>query len=130
MPSDIIDEAIRSQLKEISVFIWDELKAFNLPNGESRVFCNTISNVQATTNFDKPISIYPNPSKDFFSIRNVKKNQYIQISDIEGKIIYASQNDSDKDFNIPLSKNQSGVYILTITNADKTLVFSERLIKL
>ena len=62
------------------------------------------------------ISIYPNPSNGIFYIN--KTVNYIQIIDINGKIINKLKN--SKEFNITNQKN--GLYLVHILNKEKVII--------
>jgi hypothetical protein len=75
----------------------------------------------STTNFDieNQVSIYPNPTSNYLTLKNVLENSKIIISDLNGRII--------KQFiyqkpNIDLQSLEKGIYLLTINN-DKTFKF-------
>lgn len=78
----------------------------------------------STTNFEieNQVSIYPNPTSNYLTLKNVLENSKILISDINGRII--------KQFiyqkpTIDLQGLEKGVYFLTINN-DKTFKFIKK----
>lgn len=70
---------------------------------------------------EEKISIYPNPFNDFINIelKNYIKIEYINISDITGKIIYTS---NTIDTKIDLSNLKNGVYFLKIKSNENLII--------
>ncbi|MEA2041645.1 MAG: LamG-like jellyroll fold domain-containing protein [Bacteroidota bacterium] len=66
------------------------------------------------------LSIYPNPSKGIFTIETDKTYDVV-ISDISGKVVYASEIQANSKPEIDLSNQSSGIYLVTFKNAQQTI---------
>ena len=105
---------------EIYYYINNQWKQNNLIQGSLmiRPVFGDVENYLTNLNEDnnENISIYPNPSNGIFYIN--KTVNYIQIIDINGKIINKLKN--SKEFNITNQKN--GLYLVHILNKEKVII--------
>lgn len=76
------------------------------------IFCPSLSVNNA--DFDKNISIYPNPSNGYFII-DAKEEVTVKVFDLFGKLIYTSNLTTGKN-NIDISIYKAGVYVLYSSN--------------
>ncbi|RAV98324.1 choice-of-anchor tandem repeat GloVer-containing protein [Pseudochryseolinea flava] len=83
----------------------------------------------ATTTFDatleRSVEVFPNPSRNSFTLKNVRASQEIIVSDGSGNVVYRNNNLKDGEIfgdNLP-----RGVYILTIKGKDEKQIV--RLVK-
>lgn len=69
--------------------------------------------------FDKGnnISIYPNPTKDNFTISGLKGNENIKVYDVSGRLIH-QVNAANTSVTVPLDKLSEGVYHISIISKD------------
>ena len=66
--------------------------------------------------------IYPNPAKDIINIQLDQIGEYqIVMRDLSGRILSAKTNSSSNNSTINVSNYSSGIYLLTVSNADFTL---------
>jgi hypothetical protein len=72
------------------------------------------------------ITIYPNPATENVSIKTGMKNVEIEISDVNGKLIYKTIS-NDAVVNISLSKYAKGLYFIKVKQGDEVNV--QKLIK-
>ena len=63
---------------------------------------------------NKSLKIYPNPTKDFINIKNLKENQTLKIYDILGKNLIDIKYNADKA--IDVSSLEKGIYYLKFEN--------------
>jgi hypothetical protein len=74
------------------------------------------------------INIYPNPTKDYVVINNLKGENQITIIDLNGRMRYY-QNSSSNQVEINLEGLESGIYNLNIINGNnistKKLIIAE-----
>ncbi|MCX6182121.1 MAG: hypothetical protein NT150_09360, partial [Bacteroidetes bacterium] len=64
-----IDQRILDRFSQISTFIMSELTAFNFPNSSSRVWKNTITNIEKSVQLDESkITLYPNPANNHITL--------------------------------------------------------------
>ncbi|NOQ24164.1 MAG: T9SS type A sorting domain-containing protein [Bacteroidales bacterium] len=77
----------------------------------------------------KNVVIYPNPSNNLFNIDlgNTKNIDQIVVTDINGRVVFESTNVKHEKFEINLSNQSKGIYILSIKM--KTDVSNYKLIK-
>lgn len=87
------------------------------------------SKTNELTNSINNISVYPNPTLDFFTINSSETNlKSVEIMSIEGKVIF-TRNDLNGDrLEIDFTKYQNGIYIVNITTIDNK-VTSQKIIK-
>jgi hypothetical protein len=77
------------------------------------------------------INIYPNPSKGLFTIQSsaISGQRSIEVYNELGQKVYSQFNIQNPTFNIDLSSNPNGVYLIRILNTDGTLVTEKKMIK-
>ncbi|HBJ09697.1 MAG TPA: Por secretion system protein, partial [Coprobacter fastidiosus] len=68
---------------------------------------------------DSRISVYPNPAKDQVTIRSEVPVNKISLIDLNGKIIYSSNPDSEIAV-LPLNGLYKGVYVLKLNTGEET----------
>lgn len=73
---------------------------------------STISNI-IDTRLDSPLKIYPNPSRGMLNIEGDQINE-IQISTLNGQIVYAKNDFKTNNTNIDLSALPQGLYFITV----------------
>jgi len=69
-------------------------------------------------------NIYPNPNSGKFTIKfnnSDLNNVYIDIVDVNGKIIYQNNNISSNNLEIDISENAKGTYFIRVNNGGKAL---------
>ncbi len=80
----------------------------------------TVLSVPETPNFEKRLSVYPNPSNDKLTIENKTKEAFnLSLIDNTGKYIYRKTLNGKSD--VDVSKFNAGIYFLKITNLDGPL---------
>lgn len=57
------------------------------------------------------VSVFPNPATDFISVKSDEKIQSIKIYDVQGKLLYASDNTQEEN-GINLKEFSPGIYLL------------------
>lgn len=58
------------------------------------------------------LEIFPNPAKDFVSIKGIGHNVEVELLDANGRVLQRIQNTTDTDLRISLEDVESGVYFL------------------
>lgn len=75
------------------------------------------------------IQIYPNPTKDFFSVTNTQEeNLILKVYDVSGKLLLEN-NKYSPGSTISLKEYANGIYILKILDQDHNTIVSKKLIK-
>lgn len=112
----IIHPVITSNYQSVVNFIWDELHAFETPNGNSRVFCSPVTESRPISTESIAIQLYPNPASQ--SIRVISKEPivHIEISDILGNTYQSQELNNNFNSNIDIHQLPNGVYFLKITS--------------
>ena len=84
--------------------------------------CYIVSTVNiADNNFNKSLSLYPNPATTTFTIESTNKIQSIKVFDILGEEIL-KQVQNDQRVSIDVSGIAKGIYFVQITDANKNVV--------
>ena len=71
--------------------------------------------------------IYPNPTLNYISIKNLDFNSLITIYNLAGQLVYSETNSNNKNETIDLSRLNSGIYLLNISNNNNSYTY--RIIK-
>ena len=71
--------------------------------------------------------IYPNPTLNYISIKNLDFNSLITIYNLAGQLVYSETNSNNKNETIDLSGLNSGIYLLNISNNNNSYTY--RIIK-
>ena len=71
--------------------------------------------------------IYPNPTLNYISIKNLDFNSLITIYNLTGQLVYSETNANNKNKTIDLSRLNSGIYLLNISNNNNSYTY--RIIK-
>lgn len=126
-PSDQVHDGVRNNLATICDFIWEELLAFNLPNGESRVFSAT-----PTANVDLEnieIGIFPNPAQGAFNIIGLDADYSVEVIDVLGNVIYQRGNNFTSEARVNINHASKGLYFIQVRNRQGDILASKRIIK-
>jgi len=111
-----IDQRILDRFSNISAFIMTELKAFNFPNGESRVWENTTTKIEESKELGETnIKIYPNPVKGIINLNIGIKlfgNVYT-IYDNTGRVVLTGIINQENT-TIELGNLSDGIYMFSI----------------
>jgi len=111
-----IDQRILDRFSDISAFIMTELKAFNFPNGESRVWENTTTIIEESKELGETnIKIYPNPVKGIINLNIGIKlfgNVYT-IYDNTGRVVLTGIINQENT-TIELGNLSDGIYMFSI----------------
>lgn len=101
----------------VKLYVYDE--AFPT-NGDTLTWVVNASpvSVSETNNEWNIISVYPNPSTNYFTINNIPETCMLFIFDAVGKLIEQSQITSNQK-TIDVSNYTNGVYTLTLVGANK-----------
>lgn len=76
----------------------------------------------------KNIEIFPNPTVDVLSIKNINNLKSVAIVDITGKEVFKSNDVNSEVISIDFSTFASGIYFLNLTNTDN-VVTSQKIVK-
>lgn len=89
-------------------------------NALYRIFNNNLTNITFTANDFKT---YPNPATDNLSLKlkNNIDNATLKIISLTGQTVFEKQNISGTDFSLDVTNLSTGLYIVLITDGDKTL---------
>lgn len=121
VPSNSVNTFIINNLSTIKNFVWSELNAFNLPNGESRVFYLTANINDPSLNNDI-FTLYPNPTNNSFKIdTNFNDAFSIEIFDVTGRLYKKLENIKTND-NVNVIGLSKGVYYVNLHYNDKVII--------
>ncbi|MCX7696460.1 MAG: T9SS type A sorting domain-containing protein [Bacteroidales bacterium] len=79
--------------------------------------------------FPAPISIFPNPCKDWCNVITSFPTDRLEIYDRTGKVLYSEEKTNDQFYSILVSQYKSGIYFMVVTDL-KGKRFSCPIIKL
>jgi len=113
-PTGFISPIIAENYEILNQFLWNELAAFNEPDGTSKVFCPSSTTTQDPM-VESSISINPNPSTDFIIVNSKVENLQLSIYDTNGKLVSTIQI-IHNDQKIDISFLQPGIYYIKGTN--------------
>lgn len=88
------------------------------------VSVTTLTGVEQLLGEEEKVSVYPNPSNGVVSIHNeanFTKTQTIEIYNLLGEKIYSMINENAKDLKINLSDSPKGIYIVKISDGEKSI---------
>jgi hypothetical protein len=84
----------------------------------TQAFCvNNITSVE--NNAVNNVRLYPNPANDFVFIEGLENNSLLNVFDINGKLIFSTVVNSDKQ-TLDVSNYIQGIYFVTFSNANNT----------
>lgn len=128
MPSDLVYERIRTNLGTIRDFIWAELNAFNLPNGDSRVFASPIMDI-SNKNLDSDVlQLFPNPSTGRILFSEDLDNYAVTITNICGdKLPNNAYLTADREMDI--SSLPNGLYFVRLWDQRGGVELVRRVVK-
>jgi hypothetical protein len=95
---------------------------------ENYLVTSTIAFIPIEDSQEKLYSIYPNPARDklFLNPLTKEKASYVQITNIEGKILYRGNYDSNS---LELSKFVSGILVVHLLDKKGHIVQVEKIVK-
>ena len=64
------------------------------------------------------VSLFPNPAKDNITINNLKGNEVIRMTTIEGKVIHEVVNSDAEKITIDLNDFTNGIYLVSVTGSN------------
>ena len=121
VPSNSVNTVIINNLPTIKSFVWSELNAFNLPNGESRVFYSTANTNDLSVNNDV-FTLYPNPANNSFKIdTNFDANFSVEIFDVTGRLCKTFNNINANTI-VEVSNLTNGVYYVNLQHNNKIYI--------
>ncbi len=108
-------------IQEVEYLKSDTASQFH-ETGKNNYYFSDISIVSIKTPFEKQLKIYPNPSTDFifFEIENRASTYWVDIMDIQSKIIIKEELNSDGK--ISVSQLPKGIYIYRLYNQENVIV--------
>lgn len=109
----IIHPNIATNYADIVDFIWTELQAFNLPNGDSRVFFNTTTSNEESLTVEA-IHAYPNPTADFLFLEKTQNIQKLYITDMYGRTRMTFTDKEATNARLDVRLLPTGVYFLNV----------------
>ena len=125
-PTSFIDPIIANNYLEIRDFFWNELLQFNTSNGTSKVFCNSPNPISEIEN-NKPLSIFPNPAVDAFTIKNLKDEIHLSLYDNTGRLI-KQKTLSPTNPNFKLENLSDGIYFVKTHHLESSQTQFQKLI--
>ncbi len=99
-----------------SINVTDTQAAISVPSGGFRVYGNQPAQSLSTNQFDltETITLYPNPSSDYFSLSDAIKN--VDIYTITGQLVKTYKGGFTAEHNFSVSDLSKGVYFVKITD--------------
>ncbi len=79
------------------------------------------NNLTSNNNTDKQLNIFPNPNNGKFTIEGISEFTFLQLYNLNGKIVYASILENIEKKYICLENLPQGIYILKLYNKENTV---------
>ena len=124
----IIHENIRMKYSDIVDFMWTELHAFNLPNGDSRVFRNSLTDAADLVLENDGILLYPNPTDGLFRIKGQLSDYDIHLLDSGGNI-HEELNAVSDEIVIDIQTLPTGLYFIRTVHKLNGVLGLEKILK-
>lgn len=109
---------VRDSYSQIVDFFWEELLAFNLPSGESRVFFDMPNNTREV-GADELVQVYPNPTTDAITLSRLPTQAHLQLTDVNGRVRWEGTTAGQKRMPVDLSQLPAGIYLLQVTDKEQ-----------
>ncbi len=127
LPSALVHETLVENLSFLNDFIWTELMNFNLDNGESRVFYNTISGLSENET-SLNVQLFPNPCRANFTLRGLRAGSRIQILNVYGEIKFKAKVQFYSE-EISIVNFPNGIYYVQIVDENNEQFILKRIVK-
>lgn len=102
--------------------------ATDLNGNTSEFSLNTPLSVNANFENDFNIQVFPNPAKDFITVKiNLPEEYKIEITDITGKKLKLINNINSAETKINTIDIKNGIYFLNVFNKEQKLIVSKKL---
>lgn len=124
----IIHPTVQSNYTNIVNFIWSELQGFNLSDGSSRVFCGPVTNQTDLLAEPMAITLYPNPTEDYFQISGDLANYSIEILNSSGLVFQNISTNLSMQI-IEIGSLPPGMYFVKMINTSNGNISLEKIIK-
>lgn len=125
----IIHPLVSENYQSIVEFIWDELNNMNGNDGQSQVFCNTISsNKNESFLRNKEVEIIPNPIHQEFKVLSKLDIYSLEFFNVYGQLQYTSSTHGKEYFDS--NELKKGAYIMRGKNEDGEILFLKKIFKL
>ena len=88
------------------------------------------TSLSITNDFDNYITIYPNPTKDVFTINNTGKFQInnINIFSLDSKLVYNTKSIKNSNHKIDFTNQSKGIYFIEMTTKDGHIIIRKLII--
>lgn len=126
-PTGFVDPIIADNYQDLSQFFWEQLLAFNETNGESKVFCDSVTSTKNQDDFSG-MSIFPNPTNDLFYLKNIKEEIELSIMNSSGTILKTEKIKNDNNA-INMTDYPPGIYFVQLMNSRNNRLEFFKLVK-
>jgi hypothetical protein len=75
------------------------------------------------------VHVFPNPSENFLSIEGLPTNATIQITDLNGRLLYSASELNSNTHNVNMSNLASGMYLLKVSDVQGKFLFAKKFIR-
>jgi len=131
----IIDPIITNNYTDVVNHLWTFLNNYNLPSGQSRVFCNNSVplDISATDPSALPdpnevldLAVYPSPTTGQLSIQT-SLNQYdLVVTDLQGRIVRTA---AENPIRVDLTQVPAGIYFVRVRDLETGRVETRKVMK-
>jgi len=102
---------------------YDNTASFNLEPGEYKILTTVLLDdpnvpISVEDNTSTGLNVYPNPCHDFLKIDDLNSYDLLKITDINGRVIFSLQPNSEDSY-INLTSLNQGVYIIVLEKDGK-----------
>ncbi len=127
MPSTEVHGEIRNNLAALVDFVWDELLAYNLPDGNSRVFYDMLS-ASFEDSEQADITLKPNPCHSTLYVSGLPNYSTLRIINPFGTKFF-EQNTMEPTEQLDIRSFPEGIYYIQIFDKTNTLITVKRIVK-
>lgn len=105
----MVDKTIIDNYAQVVDIIWEELKAFNFDNGDSRVFIDPLTSSMGHQTTGRAYTVYPNPTNNWTHVKSNEEILELSIFSLKGNKVFHVNKPS-----INVANLKPGLYILQI----------------
>lgn len=134
-PPAIIDPIISNNMTDVINHLWTFLNNYNLPNGDSRVFCNNSVTLDLEDNagldfladeMGPDLVVYPVPTRGELHLESSLNNYDVQVTDVQGRILQVHTGNPQR---LDLGELPEGLYFIRVRDLESGSIYLKKALK-